>query len=113
MTRSVRVAFDAEGDSAKSRIALDHLACELRPLTRPPKLCDVRDSITQGSAIIAGAALDRSRYAHEFCAHLFCGQVHLGIAMTAEVDEFEMRGEFAIGERPRLLQVTSFCIGER
>jgi len=100
-------------DSAKSRIALDHLAHELRPLACPPKLCNMRDSITQGSSISAGAALDRPRYAHELGTQLISGQSDLGIAVTAEVDEFEMRRELAIGQGPCLLQVTRLCIGER
>src|ERR1043165_2509298 len=103
----------AAGDSAKSRVTLDHLAHQLRPLTRPPKLCDIRDSIAQWSSISARAALDRPRYADEFCTHLVCSQADFGVAMSAEVDEFQMRRELAIGEGACLLQVTRLCIGER
>ena len=79
--RAGRAARYVDFQLAQPRISLEHLSYETRPFTRPPEFCGVRDSITQRTAVVGGAALDRTRNAHEFRSHFIGSEADLRVAV--------------------------------
>ena len=48
--------------------------------------------------------------ADELGAHLFCGQADLGVAVSAEIDELEVRSQIGVGQRACALQIETLGI---
>ncbi len=115
--------FCSCGESlAKSRIALEHFPYETRTIARPPEFCDVRDSITQGAAIVGGTALDRPWDADELCSHVICSEFErafrdFGLPKSIRTDNEKngrAQAHVAVNAVPRTHRFTrGFDVGQR
>src|SRR6185312_14498092 len=102
----------AHASDRKAGVAFQHLLNEFRGFTCLPQLRRVNDAVAKRPAVRARAARDRAWDAHELGAHFIPGEPHLRVAMSASVDEFEMRRKLAIGKRPRPFEVEALRIFE-
>src|SRR3954469_17834318 len=89
----------------KTGIALNDLLAQQRPLARFPERCRVDDPVAKRTAIGTIAARYRAWNADELGAHFIAGEPHRRIAVTAHIDEFEVRGKFRIRNGVSALQV--------
>ena len=70
------------------------------------------DTIAERTAIRLWAARDRPRNAHELGPHFIGAEPDRCIAVTAEIDELEMRGEARVRERASTSEVEVLCVIE-
>ena len=96
----------------QSDLAFQNLLLEARPLARSPQLGDMRDAVAYRPAIRARAAADRPRDAHELGSHFIAGEPDLRIAMTAKIDEFEVRRKLRVRELACTLEIEAFRVFE-
>src|SRR5579884_280808 len=103
------------GDSVSDRkagIALNELLAQQRPFARFPERCRMDDPVAKRTAIGTIAARDRAWNADELGAHLIAGEPHRRIAVTAQIHELEVRGQFRVGKSVSALQVETFGVFE-
>ena len=81
-------------------------------LARFPQLRNERDAVAQRAAVGPLAAGDGARYADELGPHLVGSKTHFGIAVAAEVDEFEVRRKLHVRERVGTFAVKAFRVFE-
>src|SRR4051812_44624635 len=96
----------------KTRIPLNHLLAQQRPLARFPERCRVDDPVAKRTAIGTIAARDRAWNADELGPHLIAGEPHRRIAVTAHIHEFKVRRKFRIGNGVSALQIETLGVFE-
>jgi hypothetical protein len=72
----------------------------------------VDDPVSERTAVGTIAPRDRAGDADELRPHLIAGEPHGGIAVTAQVNEFEMWREVRIGKSASALQVEGLGVFE-
>ena len=96
----------------KAGIPLNDLLAQQGPLARFPERCRVDDPVTKRPAIGTIAARDRAWNADELGPHLIAGEPYRGIAVTAHIHEFKVRGKCRVGNGASALQVETFGVFE-
>src|SRR5688572_32462585 len=94
----------------KAGIALDHALLELRPFSLVPQRHAVHDAITQRTAFHAFTPFERPRNAHELAFHRIGRHAQRRVAMTAPIEEREMRGQRGIRNTSRALEIAAGLI---
>src|SRR5262249_24779479 len=69
-------------------------------------------AIPDGSAVRSLAARDGAWDAHKLGAHLSGRHLHLRVAVTSKIYEFEVRSEIRVGQRTSALEVEALCVFE-
>ena len=75
----------------EARISVENFLDELRPLAGLPQFCGVDDAVAKLAAIRTLAPFDGTRNADELSTHFIGREPNGRIAMSADIDEFEMR----------------------
>ena len=78
------------------RIAFDDLLSKGGALASVPARDGVSNSIAQRAAILNRAAFDGAGNAHELALRRIRGKLQDGVAMSAEIEERQMRSEVTI-----------------
>src|SRR5262245_20341412 len=108
----VKAGSDPDALDRQQRISLDHALLELRRLAFLPQRRAMHDAIEQRSAVRTFRPLQRTRYADELALDRIAGHAHGSVAVSAHIDERQMRRQLRIGERSCLLDVTGLCVFE-
>src|SRR5438477_3843091 len=108
--KSKYLTFAGSRLDAEVSVSFQDALSQHRLLAFTPQLRVMRDAVVDRAAVWFFATRNGARDADELSAHLIGRQSDLCVAVSAQIDELEVRSQIRVRERPGALQVEALCI---